>query len=79
MNTAISILMTFLLGIMTIKDFTQEKYIFVCIFLVETLLYIFWVIPLSIKNDKRDKKLKEAEKEMKAKLKEAEKIIENNR
>lgn len=78
MNTAISILMTFLLGIMTIKDFTQEKYIFGCIFLVETLLYIFWVIPLSIKNDKRNKKLKEAEKEMKAKLKEAEKIIENN-
>lgn len=78
MNTAISIFMTFLLSIMTIKDFTQEKYIFGCIFLVETLLYIFWVIPLSIKNDKRNKKLKEAEKEMKAKLKEAEKIIENN-
>ena len=74
MNTAISILITFLLSIMTIKDFTQEKYIFGCIFLVETLLYIFWVIPLSIKNDKRNKKLKE----MKAKLKEAEKIIENN-
>lgn len=78
MNTAISIFMTFLLSIMTIKDFTQEKYIFGCIFLVETLLYIFWVIPLSIKNDKRNKRLKEAEKEMKAKLKEAEKIIENN-
>lgn len=78
MNTAISIFITFLLSIMTIKDFTQEKYIFGCIFLVETLLYIFWVIPLSIKNDKRNKKLKEAEKEMKAKLKEAEKIIENN-
>ena len=78
MNTTISILITFLLSIMTIKDFTQEKYIFGCIFLVETLLYIFWVIPLSIKNDKRNKKLKEAEKEIKTKLKEAEKIIENN-
>lgn len=78
MNTAISILMTFLLGVMTVKDFAQGKYIFGCIFLVETLLYIFWVIPLSVKNDKRDKKLKEAEKEMKAKVKEAEKIIENN-
>ena len=79
MNKILSILITFLLGVMTVKYFIQGKYAFACIFLIETIAYIFYVIPLAIKNDKREKELKIAKAELEARIREAEKVIEDNR
>lgn len=79
MNTVISILMTFLLGVMTVRDFYLGRYVFAVIFLIEMIAYLVWVIPTAIKNDKSAKILKEMDSECKTTVKEALKIIEDNK
>lgn len=75
MNLALSISVTILLFIRSIVDVFRGKYIFAVLFLIETISYIFYVIPIAKKNDDYSQKLKEKDEEYKKVMKEVEKII----